>query len=71
MTQQQVPTLDIRRFATDKDNFVAEIGKAYTEFGFCGISGHGIPDEVVDNTYKAIKKFFALRSEERRVGKEC
>ncbi len=63
MTQQQVPTLDIRRFATDKDNFVAEIGKAYTEFGFCGISGHGIPDEVVDNTYKAIKQFFALPTE--------
>ncbi|HAT41649.1 MAG TPA: flavonol synthase [Rheinheimera sp.] len=63
MTQQQVPTLDIRRFATDKDNFVAEIGKAYTEFGFCGISGHGIPDEVVENTYKAIKKFFALPTE--------
>lgn len=60
---QQVPTLDIRRFATDKDNFVAEIGKAYTEFGFCGISGHGIPDEVVANTYAAIKQFFALPNE--------
>ncbi|WP_372626103.1 isopenicillin N synthase family dioxygenase [Arsukibacterium sp.] len=60
---QQVPTLDIRRFATDKDNFVAEIGKAYTEFGFCGISGHGIPDEVVANTYSAIKQFFALPTE--------
>ena len=63
MTQQQVPTLDIRRFATDKDNFVAEIGKAYTEFGFCGISGHGIPDEVVAKTYQAIKQFFALPTE--------
>ncbi|MGP9800478.1 isopenicillin N synthase family dioxygenase [Rheinheimera sp. NSM] len=60
---QQVPTLDIRRFATDKDNFVAEIGKAYTEFGFCGISGHGIPDEVVANTYTVIKQFFALPNE--------
>ncbi|MCC5853674.1 MAG: isopenicillin N synthase family oxygenase [Alkalimonas sp.] len=60
---QQVPTLDIRRFATDKDNFVAEIGKAYTEFGFCGISGHGISDEVVAETYSAIKQFFALPNE--------
>ncbi|MDP5459276.1 isopenicillin N synthase family oxygenase [Alishewanella sp. SMS8] len=60
---QHVPTLDIRRFATDKENFVAEIGKAYTEFGFCGISGHGIPDEVVENTYKVIKQFFALPTE--------
>lgn len=60
---KQVPTLDIRRFATDKDNFVAEIGKAYTEFGFCGISGHGISDDVVANTYSAIKQFFALPNE--------
>lgn len=60
---QQVPTLDIRRFATDKDNFVAEIGKAYTEFGFCGISGHSISDEVVANTYNVIKQFFALPTE--------
>lgn len=57
---QQVPTLDIRRFATDKDNFVAEIGKAYTEFGFCGISGHEISDDVIADTYNAIKKFFSL-----------
>ncbi|CAM3759672.1 isopenicillin N synthase family dioxygenase [Rheinheimera salexigens] len=60
---QQVPTLDIRRFATDKENFVAEIGKAYTEFGFCGISGHDVSDQVVDNTYAAIKAFFALPTE--------
>ena len=39
----QIPTLDIRRFDTDRDAFVAELGAAYREWGFCGIRGHGIP----------------------------
>lgn len=60
---QQVPTLDIRRFSRDKESFVAEIGKAYTEFGFCGISGHDISAPVVANAYDAIKTFFALPAE--------
>jgi isopenicillin N synthase-like dioxygenase len=30
----QIPTLDIRRFETDRDAFVAELGAAYREWGF-------------------------------------
>ena len=56
----QVPTLDIRRYDTDRDAFVAELGAAYREFGFCGISGHGIPQDLVDNAYDVFKRFFAL-----------
>ena len=57
---QQVPTLDIRRYDTDREAFVAELGAAYREFGFCGISGHGIPLELVDQAYDVFKRFFAL-----------
>jgi isopenicillin N synthase-like dioxygenase len=60
MTLQHVPTLDIRRLHTQRDAFVAEIGQAYTEFGFCGISGHGIPDATVEAVYREIRAFFAL-----------
>jgi isopenicillin N synthase-like dioxygenase len=59
----QVPTLDIRRFDSEPGSFVAEIGKAYREFGFCGISHHGISDDTVENCYRAIKAFFALPRE--------
>ena len=45
---KKVPTLDIRRYETDREAFVAELGAAYREFGFCCISGHGIPKEAID-----------------------
>jgi isopenicillin N synthase-like dioxygenase len=55
-----VPTLDIRRFETDRAAFVAEIGRAYREFGFCCISGHGIPAALIDDAYDAFRRFFDL-----------
>jgi isopenicillin N synthase-like dioxygenase len=57
---KRVPTLDIRRYETDKAAFVAELGAAYREYGFCGISGHGIPQPLVDDAYRVFQEFFAL-----------
>ena len=59
----QVPTLDIRRYDTDRKAFVAELGAAYREYGFCGISGHGIAQELIDNSYDVFQRFFALPTE--------
>ncbi len=55
-----VPTLDIRRFTSDREGFVAEIGAAYRQFGFCCISGHGIEQGLIDGAYDAFRRFFAL-----------
>ena len=55
-----VPTLDIRRYDSDRAAFVAELGRAYREFGFCCISGHGIPASLIDGAYTAFERFFAL-----------
>jgi isopenicillin N synthase-like dioxygenase len=65
MSAQAVPTLDIRRFDTDATRaaFVAELGAAYREYGFCGITGHGIPDALIDEAYAAFQQFFALPTE--------
>ena len=60
---QHVPTLDIRRYDSDRDAFVAELGAAYREFGFCCISGHGIARELIDGSYDAFQRFFALPAE--------
>ncbi len=62
----QIPSLDIRRFDTDRDAFVAELGAAYRQWGFCGIRGHGISDELIDGAYQAFKAFFALPEETKR-----
>ena len=56
----RIPTLDIRRFDTDRDAFVAELGAAYREWGFAGINGHGIPQSEIDAAYGVFKAFFAL-----------
>jgi isopenicillin N synthase-like dioxygenase len=60
---KHVPTLDIRRYDTDREAFVAELGAAYREFGFCCISGHGIPQTEIDGAYDAFLRFFALPPE--------
>ena len=56
----KIPTLDIRRFHTDRDAFVAELGAAYREWGFCGVSHHGISPQAIDGAYQVFKQFFAL-----------
>ena len=55
-----IPTLDIRRFDSDRKAFVAELGAAYREWGFCGISHHGIADSTIDAAYQMFRDFFAL-----------
>ncbi len=62
----QIPTLDIRRLASDREAFVEELGAAYREWGFAGIRGHGIPAEQIDASYDAFKRFFALPDEVKR-----
>jgi isopenicillin N synthase-like dioxygenase len=56
----RIPTLDIRRYDTDRDAFVAELGAAYREWGFAGICGHGIAQSLIDRAYDAFRRFFAL-----------
>lgn len=55
-----IPTLDIRRYDTDREAFVAELGAAYREWGFAGIRGHGIPKTLIDDAYDTFVRFFAL-----------
>src|SRR5690606_12754435 len=62
----RIPTFDITRFDTDREAFVAELGAAYREWGFAGISNHGISPELVDSAYAAFQKFFALPEEVKK-----
>ncbi len=62
----QIPTLDIRRFSTDRNAFVAELGAAYREWGFCGIRGHSVSDALIQSAYQSAKDFFALPDDVKR-----
>ncbi len=55
-----IPTLDIRRYDTDRAAFVADLGSAYREWGFAGIRNHGIAPALIDGAYAAFQQFFAL-----------
>ena len=62
----KIPALDMRRFDTDRDAFVAELGAAYREWGFCGVSHHGISPQAIDGAYQVFKTFFALPESVKR-----
>lgn len=56
----RIPTLDMRRYDSDRAAFVAELGAAYREWGFAGIRDHGIQARLIDGAYAAFQDFFAL-----------
>lgn len=58
-TTPEIPVLDISGMLNDADLITAH-GRAYEEFGFCGIVGHGISDQVIGDAYAAVREFFAL-----------
>ncbi|GAE50284.1 2OG-Fe(II) oxygenase [Xanthomonas arboricola pv. pruni str. MAFF 311562] len=62
----RIPTLDITRFDSDRDAFVAELGAAYRQWGFAGIRNHGIAQADIDAAYDVFKAFFALPEEVKR-----
>ena len=59
-----IPSVDLKDFisgdAERKKKFVAEIGSAFENIGFVALSGHFLSDELVDDLYGEIKKFFNL-----------
>jgi len=57
-----IPILDIRRFESDRDDFLSEFRGAYQEWGFAGISGHDIDPELIQSAWSVSEKFFALPS---------
>ncbi|AKM25719.1 flavonol synthase [Xanthomonas citri pv. citri] len=62
----RIPTLDITRFDTDREAFVAELGAAYRQWGFAGIRNHGIAQADIDAAYEVFKAFFALPEATKR-----
>lgn len=59
---QQIPILDISQFRslTQKTHFVEALKAGYEEFGFIGISNHGLSSHITGNAYQTFKTFFDL-----------
>ncbi|SRR6056297_484613 len=59
-----VPSVDLSDFISEdpkrKQRFIKEIGTAFEDIGFVALSGHFLLDELVNDLYDEIKKFFQL-----------
>ncbi|MBG48323.1 MAG: flavonol synthase [Pseudozobellia sp.] len=59
-----IPSVDLKDFVSEdpkrKQKFIEEIGAAFENIGFVALSGHFLSDELVENLYTEIKRFFDL-----------
>lgn len=59
-----IPTLDLDLFimgnVIEKKQFSHDIGEAFHNIGFVSIKNHGIDDQLVQNLYESIQRFFSL-----------
>ena len=64
-----IPSVNLSDFLsgdeTRKQKFVDEIGKAYEEIGFVALRGHFLSDDLVNDLYSEIRKFFNLPLENK------
>lgn len=62
--QPTIPAIDLRDFThgtpEQKAKFVQDLGKAYEDVGFVSVRNHGLSDDLRDNLYNSVKKFFTL-----------
>jgi len=58
-----IPVLSLADFDGRKGDFSDRLGEAWREFGFVGITDHGIDQQVIDDAYDAFREFFALPEE--------
>lgn len=62
-----IPSVDLQDFVSEdpekKQAFTKAIGAAFEDIGFVALSGHFLSDELVEQLYSEIKKFFALPQE--------
>ncbi|KAB7741712.1 isopenicillin N synthase family oxygenase [Parvibaculum sedimenti] len=69
MTLKAVPVIDISPFLkgtpAGKQKVAAEVGRACRDIGFLVITGHGVPEALIQQTYDTAKAFFDLPEEEK------
>ena len=63
---ESLPTLDLRRFETDRENFLADVRAAAREAGFFYLVGHGIEPKLIDEVLTLSRRFFALPERDKR-----
>lgn len=61
-----IPVLSLGDFQGQGGRFTDQLGRAWREFGFVGITDHGIDDAIIDQAYTAFQQFFALAEDAKK-----
>uniref|UniRef100_A0AC35U764 Fe2OG dioxygenase domain-containing protein n=1 Tax=Rhabditophanes sp. KR3021 TaxID=114890 RepID=A0AC35U764_9BILA len=63
---QSIPSVDLREFLSEdssrKQQFVKDIGAAFSDIGFVALKGHFLENDLVSNLYSEIEQFFQLEN---------
>ncbi|MCP9237459.1 isopenicillin N synthase family oxygenase [Lewinella sp. JB7] len=69
-TPRTIPLVDLSQFEkgdqAQRQAFIEQLGSAFHNIGFVGVTGHGIAKDLIDDFYAAAKEFFALPVELKR-----
>ncbi|MDB5491850.1 MAG: 2OG-Fe(II) oxygenase superfamily protein [Micavibrio sp.] len=57
---RRIPLFDLRKFDANKIGFAKAVGKAFREYGFIRVVGHGIPDHLLNDAADNASAFFEL-----------
>lgn len=64
MSLSQVPSVNLTHYThgsqAQQQQFVADLGNAFSTIGFVALSGHYLEQQLSKNLYAAVKQFFAL-----------
>lgn len=67
MNTINIPRLDLLTYtrgdAGQRKQFSDDIGRAFNETGFVTIANHGLSDELIDQLYEVVQRFFSLPME--------
>lgn len=62
----EVPLIDMADQARDPQAFAAALGGSFERFGFAMVSGHGVPQPLIDRAWAQTRAFFDLPEAEKR-----
>lgn len=64
MSLSQIPSVNLTHYThgsqAQQQQFVADLGNAFSTIGFVALSGHYLEKQLSENLYAAVKEFFAL-----------
>ncbi|QOC23682.1 isopenicillin N synthase family oxygenase [Wenzhouxiangella sp. AB-CW3] len=61
-----IPVLSLKAFKSQDGSFARDLGRAWREFGFVGITDHDIDDALIEQAYSVFRAFFALPQRVKR-----